>query len=97
MDFKIFDDRNSSKAGDIQSVKQIMKIKELIAVVPGPQKAQAIAACFNGEISPMAPASILRNHAHATVYLDKESATLLRSGGHSRVITGLKMGHPTVP
>ena len=65
------------------SVRQIMKIKELIAVVPGPQKAQAIAACFNAEISPMAPASILRNHAHATVYLDKESATLLRSGGIS--------------
>jgi glucosamine-6-phosphate deaminase len=59
------------------SVKQIMKIKELIAVVPGSQKAQAIAACFNGEITPMAPASILRNHPHATVYLDHASAALL--------------------
>ena len=59
------------------SVKQIMKIKELIAVVPGPQKAKAIAACFNGEISPMAPASILRNHPHATIYLDQASAALL--------------------
>jgi glucosamine-6-phosphate deaminase len=59
------------------SVKQIMKIKELIAVVPGPQKAKAIAACFNREISPMAPASILRNHPHATIYLDQASAALL--------------------
>jgi glucosamine-6-phosphate deaminase len=59
------------------SVKQIMKIKELIAVVPGSRKAEAIKACFNGEISPMAPASILRNHPNATVYLDKESAALL--------------------
>jgi glucosamine-6-phosphate deaminase len=59
------------------SVRQIMKIKELIAVVPGPQKAGAIAACFNGEISPMAPASILRNHPNVTVYLDKASAALL--------------------
>ena len=59
------------------SVKQVMKIKELIAVVPGPQKAQAIAACFNGEISPMAPASILRNHPNVTVYLDQASAALL--------------------
>src|SRR5438874_5078700 len=59
------------------SVKQIMKIKELIAVVPGTQKAKAIAACFNGQISPMAPASILRNHPHATIYLDQASAALL--------------------
>jgi glucosamine-6-phosphate deaminase len=59
------------------SVKQIMKIKELIAVVPGGRKAAAIAACFNGAVTPMAPASILRNHPNATVYLDKESASLL--------------------
>ena len=59
------------------SVRQIMKIKELIAVVPGPRKAEAIKACFNGDISPMAPASILRNHPHATVYLDQASAALL--------------------
>lgn len=61
------------------SVRQIMKIKELLAVVPGPKKAIAIAACFNGEITPMAPASILRNHPNATVYLDKESAARLNS------------------
>jgi len=59
------------------SVRQIMNIKELIAVVPGARKAEAIKACFNGEISPMAPASILRNHPHATVYLDQASAALL--------------------
>src|SRR5215469_16439840 len=59
------------------SVRQILKVKELIAVVPGPQKAQAIRACFNGEISPMAPASVLRTHANVTVYLDEDSAALL--------------------
>ena len=59
------------------SVRQIMKIKELIAVVPGARKAEAIKSCFNGEISPMAPASILRVHPHATVYLDQASAALL--------------------
>ncbi|MFZ0816245.1 MAG: hypothetical protein WAM78_12040 [Candidatus Sulfotelmatobacter sp.] len=35
--------------------------------------------CFEGEISPMAPASILRTHANASVYLDKESSSLLSS------------------
>jgi len=59
------------------SVKQVLKARELIAVVPGPQKAQAINACFNGEISPMAPASILRTHGNVTVYLDEDSAALL--------------------
>jgi glucosamine-6-phosphate deaminase len=59
------------------SVKQILKIKELIAVVPGPQKAQAIQACFNGEITPLSPASILRTHANVTIYLDDNSASLL--------------------
>ena len=64
------------------SVRQIMKIKEVIAVVPGARKAEAIKACFNGEISPMAPASILRNHPHATVYLDRASAALLTPASH---------------
>ena len=32
---------------------------------------------MGGEVSPMAPASILQTHANATVYLDQESAALL--------------------
>lgn len=59
------------------SVRQVMKAKEIIAVVPDSRKAQAVKACFDGEISPMAPSSILRTHRNATVYLDKNSAALL--------------------
>src|SRR5207248_3934361 len=59
------------------SAKQILKAKEILAVVPDKRKAQAIKACFEGEISPMAPASILRRHPNATVYLDTNSASLL--------------------
>jgi glucosamine-6-phosphate deaminase len=59
------------------SVRQILKAKEILAVVPDARKAQAIKRCFEGEISPMAPASILRTHPNATVYLDKNSASLL--------------------
>src|SRR5215831_1838693 len=65
------------------SVRQILKAKEIVAVVPGSQKAQAIAACFNGEITPMAPASILRDHPDATVYLDTNSAALLSPAPHT--------------
>jgi glucosamine-6-phosphate deaminase len=61
------------------SIRQILKAKEILAVVPESRKAQAVKACFEGEISPMAPASILRTHPNANVYLDKESAGLLSS------------------
>jgi glucosamine-6-phosphate deaminase len=59
------------------SAQQILKAKEIFAVVPDKRKAQAIKLCFEGEISPMAPASILRRHPNATVYLDRGSASLL--------------------
>lgn len=59
------------------SAHQILKAKEILAVVPGIRKAQAVRACIEGTISPMLPASILRTHPNATVYLDKESASLL--------------------
>jgi glucosamine-6-phosphate deaminase len=59
------------------SVRQILKAKEILAVVPDRRKAQAVKACFEGKISPKAPASILRKHPNATVYLDTESASLL--------------------
>ena len=59
------------------SAKQILKAKEILAVVPDKRKAGAVKACFEGEISPMAPASILRRHPNATVYLDTNSASML--------------------
>jgi len=59
------------------SIRQILKAKEILAVVPDSRKAKAVKACLEGEISPMAPASILRRHENTTVYLDKNSAALL--------------------
>jgi glucosamine-6-phosphate deaminase len=59
------------------SIRQILKAKEIICVVPDARKAQAVKLCLEGEIGPMAPASVLRTHPAATIYLDKESAALL--------------------
>ena len=59
------------------SARQILKAREILAVVPDKRKAQAVKACVGGEISPMHPASILRRHPNATVYLDWSSASLL--------------------
>jgi glucosamine-6-phosphate deaminase len=60
------------------SVRQILKTKQIVCIVPDVRKANAVKACFDGEISPLAPASILRTHPNTTVYLDKNSAALLR-------------------
>ncbi|HLK05450.1 MAG TPA: glucosamine-6-phosphate deaminase [Candidatus Acidoferrum sp.] len=59
------------------SIRQILKAEEIIAVVPDARKAQAVKSCLEGEISAMAPASILRTHPKTTIYLDTESAALL--------------------
>lgn len=59
------------------SVRQILKAREIIVVVPDARKAEAARLCFAGEIRPMAPASLLRTHANVTVYLDRYSSSLL--------------------
>jgi glucosamine-6-phosphate deaminase len=60
------------------SIRQILKAKKIVCIVPDARKAKAVQACFDGEISPLAPASILRTHPNTTVYLDKHSAALLK-------------------
>jgi len=62
------------------SVREILRAKEIIVVVPDTRKAQAVKSCLEGEVSPMVPASILRNHSNATIYLDTDSAALLSPG-----------------
>jgi len=60
------------------TVRQILKAEEIIAIVPEARKAKAVEKCFAGEMGPLAPASILRTHSNTIVYLDKESAALLK-------------------
>jgi glucosamine-6-phosphate deaminase len=59
------------------SIRQIMTAKRIICFVPDARKAKAVHTCFDGEISPAAPASILRRHAQTSVYLDQDSSALL--------------------
>lgn len=59
------------------TIHQIMDSKQILCVVPDARKAIAVKACFEGDVSPMAPASILRRHPNTKVYLDAESASLL--------------------
>ena len=59
------------------SVRQILKAKEIICIVPDTRKAEAVRNCFEREVSPMYPASALRTHSNTTIYLDIESSSLL--------------------
>jgi glucosamine-6-phosphate deaminase len=68
------------------SPRQILKAKELLVIVPDQRKAQAVKSCLEGEISPMAPASILRKHSNATLCLDRDSASLLSPALQNRLV-----------
>lgn len=61
------------------SIQQILKARHVLCVVPDRRKARAVRDCLELEVSPLHPASILQRHASATIYLDKESAELLKS------------------
>lgn len=55
----------------------IMSIPEAICVVPTIRKADAVHNAIYGEVTTACPASILRNHNSATLYLDADSASKL--------------------
>ena len=55
----------------------IMSIPEAICVVPTIRKANAVYHALRGEVTTACPASILRNHPNAALYLDKDSASKL--------------------
>ena len=61
------------------SIRQILKSREILCIVPDARKAKAVHECLDLEVSPLRPASILQRHPRTTVYLDKDSAALLES------------------
>ena len=59
------------------SIRQILKARRIQCVVPDARKADAVARCLEGPVSPMAPASILQDHPDVTIYLDEPAAARL--------------------
>jgi glucosamine-6-phosphate deaminase len=59
------------------SIKQILKARTILCIVPEQRKAEAVRNCLNGDVSPERPASILQRHDQIKVYLDRQSASLL--------------------
>ena len=60
------------------SIKQVLKSRNILCIVPDERKAEAVRAAVKGEVSPMQPASILQQHEHVTLYLDRHSSSLLK-------------------
>ncbi|HZS57192.1 MAG TPA: glucosamine-6-phosphate deaminase [Bryobacteraceae bacterium] len=61
------------------SIPWLMKSGEIVCVVPDRRKAEAVKGCLEGPVSPLAPASILREHPNTHIFLDKDSASLLNT------------------
>jgi glucosamine-6-phosphate deaminase len=59
------------------TVPALVRVPRLIASVPGERKAHIVYRTLTEEISTRCPATILRNHTNATVYLDPDSAAEL--------------------
>ncbi len=61
------------------SIQQILKARQILCVVPERRKARAVRDCLELDVSRLHPASILQQHARTIIYLDTESAALLKS------------------
>jgi glucosamine-6-phosphate deaminase len=59
------------------TIPRLMRVPNLFIMVPGIRKAEAVRAALEGPITEACPASILRQHPNATLYLDNDSASLL--------------------
>ncbi len=59
------------------SIAAIQAVPALFIMVPGIRKAEAVKAALDGPVSELCPASILRVHPNAMLFLDRESASLL--------------------
>jgi len=57
----------------------LMVAQAIFCMVPGPRKAEAVKATITGPIEPSCPATILRRHYQATLFLDRDSARLINA------------------
>lgn len=60
------------------TIPALLRVPKLIVSVPGKRKAEIVARALREPISTACPATILRAHADATLYLDADSAALIR-------------------
>ncbi len=59
------------------TIPALLSGRYIYCIVPGPSKAEAVKTCLEGPVSVACPASVLKRHFRATLYLDREAASLL--------------------
>ncbi len=59
------------------TIPALLAAPHLSVVVLGPRKANAVLTTVRGPINEACPATALRRHSGATLYLDRESARLV--------------------
>lgn len=59
-------------------IGSIMKARKILIIATGENKAEAVRAMVNGEVTPQCPASILRFHSHVTVMCDTAAAKYIK-------------------
>ena len=59
------------------SCAAILEADYILTIVPGEQKADAIQKAVEGPITPLMPASLLRQHHSTVLYVDKDAASKL--------------------
>jgi glucosamine-6-phosphate deaminase len=62
------------------TIPALLAAARVVAVVPDRRKAEAVRDALEGPVTTACPASILQRTPQATIYLDGESAGLLRAG-----------------
>lgn len=56
----------------------IMESKEIILLVSGEKKAEALKQLLEGEVTEELPASVLRNHPKVTIIADEQALSLVK-------------------
>lgn len=59
------------------TMSAIMRIPQALSIVPGPTKANAVYHTVNAPVSAQCPATVLREHKDAVLYIDRDSAARL--------------------
>ena len=60
------------------TMSTILACRVITLVVPGPQKAAAVAAALDGPVTTACPASALREHPDAAMFIDEAAASQVR-------------------
>jgi glucosamine-6-phosphate deaminase len=59
------------------TMSTILACRVISLAVPGPHKAAAVAATLDGPLTTACPASVLRDHPDATLFIDQDAASMI--------------------